>query len=423
MRILLLFFSVLMYVKGVTQVREEGLQRGDELPASALPAVLSDAGSGATGPSLILFDFWSVNCISCIQSFSKLDSLQQQFGEKIRIVLVTKNTAEQVNGLFARRNQIRRPGLLMINGDTVLSKLFPYKSVPHYAWIDGSRRVRHITSGNSITAGSIQAELDGKKQQLYEKKDVQAAESRLPFDGTDERLLYYSYLMKRIRGLSGASTRYYIKDSVTGKVQGLHISSSPIIGLYKIAYGRDLEGGLFMYNNRVELRVKNAADYLRPGDPVLWDEWEDAHCYRYTLKAPIKETRELFTVMQKELENLFGLRGMIERRRAACLVLKRAGTGDLFASKGGKKRTVYEKNEPLLLLQNLPLSVLVNRIAFENQQLPVVDETGFTGMADLILYARADDKVNLGKELGKYGLQLTKEMRELEILVLTDDHQ
>lgn len=416
-QIITVLACVLLHIMAPAQVERKVLQIGDTLFASMLPTELrNDERAGR----LTIFDFWSVNCISCIKSFPKLDSLQQQFGNKLNLVLVTKNTDAEVAALFAKRKKLQRPGLVMINGDTVLSRLFAYVSVPHLVWVDSGRMVRYITSGGIISAKTIQAELDGKQQALYVKEDVSPFEAKLPYDDIDERFLYYSYLMKRIKGLAGSSTRTFIKDSLTNKICGLHISSASMLSLYKIAYGKDLNGGLFMYDNSIEVQVQHREKYLRPDNFLLWKAWEDIHCYRYTLKAPVKDKESLFILMQKEMNNLFGMNCRIERKKVNCLVLQQKEKSLLRVSGGGTSKFVYEENEPLLQLENVPLSALVSRIAFENQQMPVVDETGFIGKTDIMLHARANDLKKLREELQRYGLVLTEAIREREVLVISE---
>ena len=130
------------------------LKLGDKMPDIYLGEFLEDSTkkmkvSDLKG-SLVILDFWETWCSSCIAAMPKMDSLQKEFGNRIKIILVTRNDRAKVSAIFKKGN-IRRPDLPLVINDSFLRKLFPYNTVPHHVWIDQNGIVKFITDGYNAT--------------------------------------------------------------------------------------------------------------------------------------------------------------------------------------------------------------------------------------------------------------------------------
>ena len=108
----------------------------------------------------------------------------------------------------------------------------------------------------------------------------------------------------------------------------------------------------------------------------------------------------------------------LQKKFVKCLVLKRTSTIDKLATKGGTYLSSFPRTPSVL--RNAPLDDMVNMLNGETAiNLPVINETGYTGKADIKISGVSDLK-QLQKELSGYGLELSETVRELEMMVVGD---
>jgi thiol-disulfide isomerase/thioredoxin len=167
------------------------LQPGDTIPAVILKSLttlqnpassiqhlessLIDSSTnrhiGTSPNQLIILDFWATWCGSCIKSFPKVDSLQQQFKEQLQFILVsskpTGDNSAKVKALFEKRKQKNgNPWCFtQITDDTLLVSLFPFKSLPRYIWIKNGQLLAN-TSWRQLTTANITEAINTPPGQL-----------------------------------------------------------------------------------------------------------------------------------------------------------------------------------------------------------------------------------------------------------------
>ena len=95
---------------------------------------------------LFVIDFWATWCGSCISSFPKLEKIKHQFDKDFNVLLVTNETENTVRQFNERRKKMGfdRLPFRTIYSDSLLAKLFPHESIPHYVWIDENLSLIHI---------------------------------------------------------------------------------------------------------------------------------------------------------------------------------------------------------------------------------------------------------------------------------------
>src|SRR3982750_1930189 len=87
----------LLYV--FTPARAQNLPIGDRMPALKVKNVFNydrdwinfDDFKG----KLVIVDFWSFGSTACFTSFPKMEELQNRFGDRIRVILVNRETKSQ----------------------------------------------------------------------------------------------------------------------------------------------------------------------------------------------------------------------------------------------------------------------------------------------------------------------------------------
>ena len=154
MKLTICFLALLCSLHSNSQPKQ--LQPGDTLPAQ----ILSNSHIRTFTNQLIILDFWATWCGSCIKSFPKVDSLQQQFKEQLQFILVssipTGDNKTKVDAFFEKRKQKNgNPWCFtQITDDTLLVSLFPFKSLPRYIWIKQGRLLAN-TSWRQLTIANI----------------------------------------------------------------------------------------------------------------------------------------------------------------------------------------------------------------------------------------------------------------------------
>lgn len=88
---------------------------------------------------LLILDFWTTRCASCIYSFPKMEKLQKQYGDKIQVILVNvrESEAEIKSQLKNRRNPIPElESIPSVVSNLAMTQLFPHRFDGNYYWID-----------------------------------------------------------------------------------------------------------------------------------------------------------------------------------------------------------------------------------------------------------------------------------------------
>lgn len=146
----------------------KGLMSGDMLPDIPLGEVINNNTGkqrfSEFNGKIIILDFWSTWCQSCIADFPKMEELQNKFKDEIQIFLVNPTqTWAQVSPILNKR----MPNLPIIVKDsfgisTQLLNLFPSRSTGHQVWIgkNGSIILRGAHYNN--TPNKIQEAILGK---------------------------------------------------------------------------------------------------------------------------------------------------------------------------------------------------------------------------------------------------------------------
>ncbi|MGJ1509082.1 TlpA family protein disulfide reductase [Sphingobacterium siyangense] len=138
---------------------------------------------------LILLDFWSTGCPSCIEGIPKMELIQQRFLNNIQIVMVNskrnKDTAKRIKTRFEKFKADFNftPSLPTVLDDTVFTALFVHNTLPALAVVDTNGVFIAMTSSHSLTDKNIQALVDGnavlKSEGIYKNLTRSAAEPLL----------------------------------------------------------------------------------------------------------------------------------------------------------------------------------------------------------------------------------------------------
>lgn len=423
-----LFFATLFIA--IQPLYAQELNIGDQIPSREIRIDNYFKGSinltGLSGKFIIL-DFWDHGCISCLQSFRKLDSLQKRFADKIQIILVNKESSDSTLKFFLKRKKLKMPQLPRISGDSLLSELFPHFYVPYQIWIDTSGTIRYKADGSMATAENIKAFMKGtltgdsytykelRKQSLFDSA----------YSSSLEQYSFLSHWIPNIR-LVGSVRKGFILRTY---------NCVSVVDLYRAAYNKSyaLFDTVFNRPGKVMLEVKDSIKYLRPKNGIGLTKWLENYSYNYQILIPERKASEIFEIMQSELKRYFGLSVRVEQRMISSLVLVRTSELNKVQSKGShtKKNFTWadERTTHFDVIRgftNYDYAVFKkefrNYVEFISGK-PFVDATGFYGKIDISFSGAALDSLDLSQvrmELRKYDLSLVEANWPMEVLVIEE---
>lgn len=103
---------------------------------------------------LLILDFWATWCGSCIKKFTLSDSLHQNYGEQVKVLLINASSTKDTPIKISATMKTYGKKLQTVVADTVITKLFPQVQLPHYVWIENGQ-VRAITGSEFFTKENV----------------------------------------------------------------------------------------------------------------------------------------------------------------------------------------------------------------------------------------------------------------------------
>lgn len=420
-----LAFTVLLFLQ--TDAQEKALKTGDAIPANVWSTPLQAVNApqktvtlSAHQNKLLLLDFWATWCSACLINFPRMEALQEEFGDQIKMLPVTEQDRALIEKFVGTKNGQRFKHLTSVVGDKLFTKYFPHKGIPFVVWIkDGI--VVNTTDAEQVTAANITKVLDGETETLQTVVQMDRSRPLMLSESFDRQrnlsLLNYSILTKgAIPDIGGGGILRYSADR---KVTGRQFTNLPLQDLYfSIGYElfKSMDPPELFNEKRMVTAVKNLQGIT--GNLLPDGMFEGKDLYSYEMIVPEKKAEHLYELMLEDLSRYTAYRSTVESRKTKCLVLKKSGKADLPATKGGEMISTFPQSPSIL--QNAPLRHMVNMINGKTPiTLPLIDETGYNGNVDLKI-SGVTTLEKLKKELAPYGLTITEEERELLMMVITD---
>lgn len=428
-----IFFLSTSYASA--QIRTGAYTIGDEFPNYIFNAYNPDSSFQFTIDAFkgkaVIIDLWDVHCIGCIFGIRKLDSLQKLFPDKLKIILVTKNSKEQVERLFSKKT-ISRPDLLSVVNDTTLyDTFFPHDGDPLNVWIDEAGKIRYITGGYNTTFDNLTKFLNKEtlnvayqtKLKDFNSADplIQEAATRLKF-----YTAAYSLFTIGLQNIVNTNRIEILRDQVTGKPYSLKALNTSRLVLYQLAFNKELYGFnlnmfLLQKNNRVILDSRRADSLATPIEIEDLDNWRSKNYFCYELYLPNKSSDIFFQWMQQDLRRFFDLKVSVQLIETKCLILQninkkpRSGPPKIEISNNQSNfhnSELYHKRE----LMSTSVEQLI--YSTQNLNLPLVDETNIDSNVLITLPSIINSIKELNSILFNYGFTIKTGVRKIEFLVI-----
>ena len=274
MKKLILGFVLLISFSGYCQQ----LTLGDQLPEIMIDLPGTDEevlNSTQLKGKVVLIDFWATYCSPCVKGLSHLESLQREFGDKLRVIGVSHNSKERLERFLSKKSY----DFTFALGNDQLEGLFPHRSIPHSILIDDLGKIIAITSPENITEEVIRQVL------AHQVIDLPLKQDNMSFDSSHD---------------------YFEVDSTTRETFVLlpYMSSVPSFskfygnGIFKdrrmTTYNTNYEGLFRMVYDLTAYRVISEVD-----ESIMdWDNEQNRYCMDVIVENP----EDLYSYAQSQLE-------------------------------------------------------------------------------------------------------------------------
>ena len=400
------------------------LNLGDTLPNAVrnmpLPVVNHPEGNKTITLNhypgkLIILDFWATWCSSCIKKFPALYSLERETDHQLKVLLVnstsTKDDHEKIKRFLIQRKAAYQ--FTSIVGDTVLRKLFPHSSIPHYAWIK-ENKVIAITDADGITKENVERALTGRELKATSIKIVYDPSQPLFEDKSQLDIPNYIYKSAFAPYLEGFKRNMYTNKNEEGLISKLTITNSPLIDFYRYAYP-------FLADITAARMILNITTPEKLSSNSTTASWKTSNFYNYEALFSPRPRGEALKILQADLNNIFGYRVTTLEREISCWVLKVTDVKKLtkFPKTGKRETNLFDGTGLPIFYNNSPIQSLVFELERIYRQ-PFIDETRLEIPVTLSLPADLLDSVKLQSSLSTQGLSLTKETRKIQMAIFSN---
>ena len=374
---------------------------------------------------LVILDFWSTWCGSCIEAFPKMQHFQNKYGDQLQVLLVNTYMGDDIKKVkpFFEKQKARTGEAINLPYSLLqasLAQYFPHRFVPHYVWIDQQGKIIATTSQAEVTGENISAVLEGKQIALHTKKDMLDFDPHKPLfadgnGGNGNDYIYRSIFTGYIEGL-GTTTG--LDRDANNKITRFYMLNNSLWLLLKAAYPVQLQYPL----NRILLQAKHPSLFA-PGSMADSLVYQNRFCYE--LRVPPCTAGELFGYMREDIARVFRLKVCNEERQIKCLVLQKGPSLVKLVSKGRRAVVNIDKTSSKKMIINQPLSVFVKILngLEATKAMPVIDETGMLQNIDISFPPGFPDLDNraLKDFLQASGFVLLEAERRITVAVIEDN--
>ena len=329
---------------------------------------------------LIILDFWSTGCASCIEGIPKMELIQQRFKDQVKVLMVNskrnKDTPERINKRFEKYKADFNytPALPTILEDTVFTALFEHNSLPTMAVIDPDGKFVVNSFSGSITEQNIQDVFNsGSAKKFIEKSAIKNLNRVNTVPLVDTTGLQF------VSAMSGYRENYL---GVYPAVQHKNGSSLFQVGnyslntCYQLAFPDVFQGtefNLFVFDQHVEKEFTDLLYDFKTRKGQFW--------YQLYVRDSIPESLA-FNYFRQALYERFKV--AVERRNGPVEAYVLTLDAKLLTTKGGMRIYSVDKGNQSLILQNTPVSAVINFLRSVLDK-PVVSKITHTEKLDLKL--------------------------------------
>lgn len=419
----------LVTLKSYTQVKIEYPEIGKPCPDFAFTNAKYYKEDQVTLESLkgkhAILDFWSKNCLGCILSMPKIDSIQRKFKDQLQIIMIGYAEAG-IETLYERVKSKHELNLAVAFDSASFDRIAGENGVPRLVWIDDKGIVKAITGSSEITAENVCRFINNESFTFIDRSKKGSDEIQSAFDSTQPLLIEdnggnsKSFMFRSI--LAEANPVIPRSYKVVKRPPLYQVTNLSVIELLDLAYFNTGYKPDSMYKHPIiESERKEIFEYDRKAGK--------RGNYSYSLCVPDSKEfdgERMMKIMQRDLQNYFGLTVSFENRKVPCLsfqITDQAKAKSLIARNTEKPLQQWSKAQGGMLV-NQPVSDALNLLVMSlGAGYPpfVFDDSNIRGNITLEVNVLLSDLPAIRTKLKKYGVDLIAVEREMKTMVIKDE--
>ncbi|WP_160292103.1 FKBP-type peptidyl-prolyl cis-trans isomerase [Pedobacter lusitanus] len=417
------------------------LKVGDMMPDIKIEKIFNDPKRSAVisdyKDKLLILDFGFTSCTACVEALPRMNNLQKEFNQKIKIFWIT-NESEAILKTFWQHNRLTKNLTLpVIVEDRKLNDLFKHKSDPHEVWIYKGKIIA-ITQPEYVDAGNIKKVLSGDVVNWPVKNDYYVFNPSLePLFRPDSNQIDIASTSLKYAAVSdyknGVSTGAEVVKDAKRKTIRTYITNQSIYNSYvnklmDVVNADSLikPSSLLPEPNQIVWNVIDRSKYIyEPGSGYM-EDWKRKHyiCFESLYPDTGQNDKTIAKKCIDDLNRLFGLHIAWERRKEKVFVLIRTTQEDRLKSKKTLTSFYDERivtKGSLHQLRDIGLGTFVAKMNKERNNPYIFDGSNYQGKVDMDLNFPSWTAIEaIRKALKPYGLDLKEEEKLVDKLVFSE---
>jgi thiol-disulfide isomerase/thioredoxin len=421
-----LFLAILFLVEFnniIAQPHFNKLKPGEKVPDITFTILNNGKVNTATladfKGKIVILDYWSIWCGSCIAAFPKLQALQEKFRKDVEILPVSfLHSPQTVQGFIKRRkgteDEIKLPLAIFENTNNKLFRSLPTTGYPYEIWIDRNGNFIQASESSDINEANLVKVIKGgvlnfkshNLQMNFDQKKPLLTDNN---GGPDTGFAFRSLITKYIDSIPANRTE---KTS-----NHILLVNRSIGELVKMAVKNGINDD--PYNKSVFFEgTDSCKNHVLPSPEKFLDhQWEEANLYCYDLKLPAGYSKEeLFQFMHDDLDRFFRIKTSWEMHLMKCFILERTDSIDRLSSKANQIKAVVKKDR--IDIANMKVKSFLDYLPGKEKPI-LIDDTGITNNIDInIALPEKFDIAFYNTQLSRFGLKFELAERMVPTVII-----
>lgn len=348
-----------------------------------------------------ILNFWGTWCSPCIPEMDTLAKLQKQYVGKIQVIAISDDNEERKAKYLKNK-----PSSIWLATDTnyTLYNMLNLAFVGQSAIINGNKKIVAVVRTDSINQQMIDKLLRGDSISMsagIKEAMIKTGEDEFGVDS----LTTHSFSIRGYKkGLPGMGKTYLDHGTYNGRrITWFNVS---IGSLYRAAYGIKSFQKQEVYDSSVS--EKEVYDRDRKNKAA-------SYCVDLLVKPEQKDS--LYTLLQQYLNKNLPIKVRLEKRLIEVYILKQKQGMDITIKPSVAEKSSYAFSGRGYDGIKVSLADFADNYLTNEFELPVVDETGFTGYYDIKTNVEQRNMAGILNSLEKLGLTVEKAKREMPVIV------